>query len=367
MNTLERIQELCKIKGINPTKLENELGLGKGTLYKWDKSFPNTDKISKVADYFDVSVDYLLGREDLIEQMTMFGYSVHEERKILGCRLKELREEHNMSVKDFAKLFSIPAKIVMQYEEGLVVPKNIEVFAEYFGINEKWLLGADIEEKYKKKETGFLTRREIGERIKKEREKQGLSLDEFADKTGINVRQLERFERGIRELGNFTIQNMSKALNVSVEWLLGGENAVKKFIGDKYFQHTKIIPVYKNLDPTESIFEQPNLIDYEYVPYIHNIDFCMEILDDSMTNARIGIGDIAFMSFQNTVENGDIVLIRIRNEEFILRRYLRYGNQIVLRSENSKYSELTFPIEEKSQNTEYEILAKCLYVKFKVL
>ena len=65
MNLLEKIQELCKENGMNPSKLEIELGFGKGTLYKWGKSSPNTDKLSKVADYFGVSLDYLIGKTDI--------------------------------------------------------------------------------------------------------------------------------------------------------------------------------------------------------------------------------------------------------------------------------------------------------------
>ena len=33
------------------------------TIVRWDKSSPTTDKLQKVADYFGVSIDYLLGRE----------------------------------------------------------------------------------------------------------------------------------------------------------------------------------------------------------------------------------------------------------------------------------------------------------------
>lgn len=62
MGILDRIQELCKKKGINPSRLEVELDFGKGTLYKWDKSSPSTDKANRVAEYFGVSVDYLLGK-----------------------------------------------------------------------------------------------------------------------------------------------------------------------------------------------------------------------------------------------------------------------------------------------------------------
>lgn len=60
-NMVMRIQELCKERGITLTKLENELGFGRGAIYKWGKSNPSTEKLHLVASYFNVSIDYLLG------------------------------------------------------------------------------------------------------------------------------------------------------------------------------------------------------------------------------------------------------------------------------------------------------------------
>ena len=61
---IERIKELCKAQGISIPKLEDRLGFGAGTISKWKTSSPSADKIKKVAEYFHVSVDYLLGVED---------------------------------------------------------------------------------------------------------------------------------------------------------------------------------------------------------------------------------------------------------------------------------------------------------------
>lgn len=61
----DRIKKLAEAKGIGGIpKLESELGFGNGTIVKWDKSSPSADKLNKVADYFGVSVDYLLGRSE---------------------------------------------------------------------------------------------------------------------------------------------------------------------------------------------------------------------------------------------------------------------------------------------------------------
>lgn len=61
---VEKIRSLANKKGMSLPILESELGLGNGTISRWSKSAPNTDKLSKVADFFDVPMDYLLGRED---------------------------------------------------------------------------------------------------------------------------------------------------------------------------------------------------------------------------------------------------------------------------------------------------------------
>lgn len=64
MNLLERIKKLCNQRGISVYQLEEKIDIGRNTIYQWNKRTPSTDKIQKVADYFDVSVDYLLGRTD---------------------------------------------------------------------------------------------------------------------------------------------------------------------------------------------------------------------------------------------------------------------------------------------------------------
>ena len=61
---LERIKELCKSRSMTVTNLEDKLDLPNNTIYQWKKRIPNTERLQKVADYFGVSIDYLLGRTD---------------------------------------------------------------------------------------------------------------------------------------------------------------------------------------------------------------------------------------------------------------------------------------------------------------
>ncbi len=77
MTTKEIIRELAKQNGTSLPKLETELGFGAGTISKWDKSAPSADKLQAVADYFCVTVDYLLGRE--IPHVDQDGYYLDPE------------------------------------------------------------------------------------------------------------------------------------------------------------------------------------------------------------------------------------------------------------------------------------------------
>lgn len=62
--THTRVKKLAKQNHISIAKLQKVLGLGKSVIYDWKKEdvYPQSDSLLKVADYFNVTVDYLLGR-----------------------------------------------------------------------------------------------------------------------------------------------------------------------------------------------------------------------------------------------------------------------------------------------------------------
>jgi hypothetical protein len=62
--TFEKIKELADKQGISLNTLEENLGFSRNTIYNMKKSTPNVERVSKIADYFNVSTDYLLGRTE---------------------------------------------------------------------------------------------------------------------------------------------------------------------------------------------------------------------------------------------------------------------------------------------------------------
>lgn len=63
---MNRIAELRKKANITQEKFSSIIGVARSTLamYETNKSEPDFKILQKIADYFNVSTDYLLGRED---------------------------------------------------------------------------------------------------------------------------------------------------------------------------------------------------------------------------------------------------------------------------------------------------------------
>lgn len=63
MNTYQVVKKLANNRSMTIAELERKLDLSNGQIRRWQKANPNSEHLRLIADYFDVSVDYLLGRE----------------------------------------------------------------------------------------------------------------------------------------------------------------------------------------------------------------------------------------------------------------------------------------------------------------
>ena len=62
----DRFKQLCDRKGVSCNKAALEIGLSNATPTKWKKTGakPVGETLDKIAEYFGVSTDYLLGKEN---------------------------------------------------------------------------------------------------------------------------------------------------------------------------------------------------------------------------------------------------------------------------------------------------------------
>ena len=59
----EKLKTLRKEKGLGQVELAKELGVSKGTISLWENGLrePNMSSLVRIAKYFEVSVDFLVG------------------------------------------------------------------------------------------------------------------------------------------------------------------------------------------------------------------------------------------------------------------------------------------------------------------
>ena len=91
MDLKERIKELCKVNGVSMNKVESDLNFGKGYISKLGKSTPNASKIRQIADYFDVTVDYLMSGKESSQEIEV--KLTRKDEKDIARRLESTLEE----------------------------------------------------------------------------------------------------------------------------------------------------------------------------------------------------------------------------------------------------------------------------------
>ena len=97
MNNLETIM---KNKNINDTKLGTELYLSDSSIqgYRYNTIYPSLVSLIKLADYFDVNIDYLLDRTNISTKVDELLKYDSEEYNLLVTKYNELSKEDKANV-----------------------------------------------------------------------------------------------------------------------------------------------------------------------------------------------------------------------------------------------------------------------------
>ncbi|EAE1101455.1 helix-turn-helix transcriptional regulator [Listeria monocytogenes] len=92
MTTFERVKVLAEKQKISLKELALKLNMGENAIYSWKVKTPGADKLKAVADYFNVSTDYLLGRTD----NPQIGNEITEEAATLAAHIDPAATEEDM-------------------------------------------------------------------------------------------------------------------------------------------------------------------------------------------------------------------------------------------------------------------------------
>jgi len=142
----------------------------------------------------------------------------------IGEIIKQLRLEKGLTQKKLAEMTNISEISIRKYENGERKPK-IEVLqklADALEISLNQLMENE-------KKEYFLG---LGETIKKLRKYEKLTQIQLANKVGIGVASIQRYERNELQPNIETLKNIAKALNVSINVLTGATEFISKSLED---------------------------------------------------------------------------------------------------------------------------------------
>lgn len=92
----ERVKELCKMKGVSMNTAEKEIGVAKGYISKLGKSNPNMTTLQKIADYFGVSIDYLMASKEDQPAETMISQRNERDIKTILSNTEQLLKQDGL-------------------------------------------------------------------------------------------------------------------------------------------------------------------------------------------------------------------------------------------------------------------------------
>ena len=103
----DRYIELCKISGKSPSRVAEEIGINKGSVSVWKKkhekgeiAIPNAENLIAIAQYFNVSVDYLLCNESKEDKKNSTHDASAEDAEILDL-IMNLPEDKKQQALDY--------------------------------------------------------------------------------------------------------------------------------------------------------------------------------------------------------------------------------------------------------------------------
>ena len=139
---MNRIKELRVAAGIEQKTLALDLHVAQPTVSEWEsgKKMPSSKSSERLADYFGVSIDYLLGR-DLATNKAACTLS-------FSARLKHLRERSELNRNDLAEALDVTPNAVSAFENGNRTPtvEFVAKVAAYFDVTTDYLLGVSDRE-----------------------------------------------------------------------------------------------------------------------------------------------------------------------------------------------------------------------------
>lgn len=195
-------------------------------------------------------------------------------------------------------------------------------------------------------------KKEIGERLKKARERKNLKQNRVALSLGIHNSTLAKYESGDREPDNETLKSLATLYEVTPNWILtGNEDSINpKVVPNNLIPYNpdnmNKLPILGVVRAGDPIYMSPYIEGYEMVePEVlrGRNGFVLRVKGDSMTGDYIFERDKVIVVTDEDVTPSDIAVVAVNGEEATLKRVKCQGGVCVLTPSNTAYEPMIYP------------------------
>ena len=206
----DRFLDLCNTKNVKPSRVAIDAGFNKGSVSVWKKKYekgedtqPTPEILSKIADYFNVSIDYLLEKTDIKAKKELTTNDSDKLDDNLVAILNQLSP-------DSLEKVCIYSQSLLDASISKPVCK-IDLHEDRNAIYEEKHLADEI--------------LKISKRINKAISDKNISYGELQRLTGIPKSALHRYATGTtKKIPIDRIELIAKFTNVSAAWIMGWES-----------------------------------------------------------------------------------------------------------------------------------------------
>ena len=174
----------------------------------------------------------------------------------------------------------------------------------------------------------------------------GLSQSELCDKADINKGALSSYLSGRYFPKQIALEKLSSALNVSISYLMGfdiddtvDEKNTRPLPSNIILPAAYAVPILGTICAGDGIHCEENFEGYFYVDRTIKADYCLRVKGDSMVDAGIYDGDVAFLRKDFDFVDGEIYAVCYGAEESAsLKKLYKADDKLMLQPCNSDYT-----------------------------